>query len=109
MSATRRTTQEGERSETAGDLGTPSKPSDEPATTPAPSSTSRRTSHGSDRFEVRPWRVLGDDGWGVFDTRNNYFVGGWFAAHIRSAAEAMVPYYERGNEPAFHSTPEDEA
>ena len=46
------------------------------------------------RFEVRSWIYGGEHGWGVYDTAEERFVGGWFALHIRSAAEAMVPFHE---------------
>lgn len=47
------------------------------------------------RFDVRSWRLNGLDGWGVYDTLEDRFVGGWFAEHIRFAAEAMVRHHER--------------
>lgn len=63
------------------------------------------------RFEVRPRRVQGDDGWGVYDTAAGRFVGGWFAFHIRAAAEQVAAYHEAEGDaaqqtlPPVHQTP----
>ena len=49
------------------------------------------------RFEVRPSLInVGGDGWGVFDTLAGMFVGGWFAKHIRIAAEQTCVIHENG-------------
>ena len=49
----------------------------------------------SGRHEVRPWRLHGDDGWGVYDKYREDFVGGWFGRNIRIAAEQMCVVHER--------------
>lgn len=46
------------------------------------------------RYEVRPWRMHGEDGWGVYDKIGGDFVGGWFAKNIRIAAEQTMVFQE---------------
>lgn len=59
------------------------------------------------RYEVREWMYpAGGDGWGVYDTVEGDFTGGWFAGHIKIAAQHMADA-ENASAPCPHCGSKD--